>query len=166
MQVVSNTSPLRYMIAVGQSDLIQSLFGHILIPRAVEAELTHPSAPAVVRQWMAQRPAWIDVRDLVAPPELALLQHLDAGEAEAIQLAINLNADLLIMDERSGREVATTRHITVVGILGILLESYRRGAVRSQADIISQLQTEGFRISRRLRLQFQEQIASVKPKSK
>ena len=166
MQVVSNTSPLRYMIAVGQSNLIQSLFGHILIPRAVEAELTHPSAPAVVRQWMAQRPPWIDVRDLVAPPELALLQHLDAGEAEAIQLAVNLKADLLIMDERSGRVIATTRHITVVGILGILLESYRRGAVHSPADIVSQLQTEGFRISRRLLQQFQEQAASLKPKSK
>ena len=75
MQVVCNTSPLRYLITVGQSDLIQSLFGHILIPRGVEAELTHPSAPKVVRQWLAQRPAWIDVRDLVTPPELALLQH-------------------------------------------------------------------------------------------
>ena len=166
MQVVSNTSPLRYLITVGQSDLIQSLFGHVLIPRAVEAELTHPSAPTVVRQWMAQRPAWIDVRDLVTPPELALLQHLDVGEAEAIQLAIDLNADLLIMDERSGREIATTWHITVVGVLGILLESYRRGAVHSPADIVSQLQTEGFRISRRLRLQFLKQIASVKPKWK
>ena len=166
MKVVSNTSPLRYLITIGQSDLIQRLFGQVLIPRGVEAELTHPSAPTVVRRWMAQRPPWIDVRDLVTPPELALLQHLDAGEAEAIQMAIDVNADFLIMDERSGREVATTRHITVVGILGILLESYRRGAVRSPADIISQLQTEGFRISRRLRLQFQEQIASVKPKSK
>ena len=166
MKVVCNTSPLRYLITVGQSDLIQSLFGHVLIPRGVEAELTHPSAPTVVRQWMAQRPAWIDVSDLVTPPELALLQYLDAGEAEAIQLAIDIKADLLIMDERSGREIATTRHITVVGILGILLESYRRGAIHSPADIVSQLQTEGFRISRRLLEQFQEQVASLKPKSK
>jgi predicted nucleic acid-binding protein len=47
MIVVSDTSPLRYLITVGQSGLIQNLFGHVLIPRAVEVELTHPSAPTV-----------------------------------------------------------------------------------------------------------------------
>jgi predicted nucleic acid-binding protein len=163
MIVVSNTSPLRYLIAVGRPELIQNLFGHVQIPRAVEMELTHPSAPAVVRHWMAQRPTWIEVRDLAAPPELALLGHLDAGEAEAIQLTIDLKAGALIMDERSGREMAAARHIRVIGILGILLESYRRGTVRAPIDIVSQLQAQGFRVSRRLLLQFQNQIAGTMP---
>jgi predicted nucleic acid-binding protein len=165
MIVVSNTSPLRYLITVGRPELIQNLFGHILIPRAVEMELTHSSAPTVVRHWMAQRPAWIEVFDLAAPPERALLGHLDAGEAEAIQLTIDLKGGALIMDERSGREMATARHIPVVGILGILLESYRRGTVHSPSEIVSQLQAQGFRVSRRLLLQFQDQIAGAKPKS-
>jgi predicted nucleic acid-binding protein len=146
MIVVSNTSPLRYLIAVGRPELIQNLFGHVLIPRAVEMELTHPSAPMVVRNWMAQRPAWIEVRDLVAPPELALLGQLDAGEAEAIQLTIDLKAGTLILDERTGRAMAAARHIRVIGILGILLESYRRGAIQSPTDIVSQLQAQGFRV--------------------
>ena len=165
MIVVSNTSPLRYLITVGRPEVIQSLFGHVLIPRAVEMELTHLSAPAVVRHWMAQRPAWIELRDLAAPPELALLGNLDAGEAEAIQLAIDLKAGALIMDERTGREMAAARHIRVIGILGILLESYRRGIVQSPTEIVSQLQAQGFRVSRRLLLQFQEQIAGTNPKS-
>lgn len=79
MIVVSNTSPLRYLITVGQSSLIQNLFGQVLIPRAVEVELTHPSAPKVVRQWMEVKPAWIEVRDLAVAPEPALTRQLDDG---------------------------------------------------------------------------------------
>lgn len=159
MIVVSNTSPLRYLISVGQSELLQNIFGKVLIPRAVELELTHPSAPLVVRQWMARRPEWIEVHDLAASPEIALVRQLDGGEAEAIQLAMDLHAGTLIMDERSGREMAANRRITVIGILGVLLESFRRGTIDSPADIVNQLQRQGFRISRRLLLQFQEQIA-------
>jgi predicted nucleic acid-binding protein len=162
MIVASNTSPLRYLIAIDRTELIQNLFGHVLIPRAVELELTHLSAPTVVRQWMAQRPSWIEVCDLAAPPELPLIAHLDAGEAEAIQLTIELKADILIMDERSGRDIAAARGIRVIGILGILLESHRRALILSPTDIVSQLRAAGFRISRRLALEFENQIASQK----
>jgi len=54
--VVSNTSPLRYLIVVGQAGLIGKVFQQVLIPPAVIAELTHPSAPPEVRLWMAQPP--------------------------------------------------------------------------------------------------------------
>ena len=80
---------------------------------------------------MAQKPAWVEVRDLAAPPELTLIRQLDAGESEAIQLAMDLKADALIMDERAGRDMAASRRITVIGILGVLLESYRRGTIHS-----------------------------------
>jgi predicted nucleic acid-binding protein len=159
MKVVSNTSPLRYLIAVGQSDLIANIFGHVLIPREVEKELTHPAALPVVRQWMKQRPSWIEVHDLAGPPEHALLQRLDLGEAEAIQLAVDIKADFLIIDERLGRHAATERSIIIVGILGILLESYRGGTIRQPMQTLAELQNAGFRVSRRLVLEFQTQIA-------
>jgi predicted nucleic acid-binding protein len=163
MIVVSNTSPLRYLITVGQATLIHNLFGHVVIPRAVELELTHPSAPAAVREWMAHPPNWIEVRDLSAPPGTPLIRHLDSGEAEAIQLAIDLIAGALIMDERIGRGMAKARNIPVIGILGILLESYRRGAISEPAKVLAELRAAGFRISQRLRLEFESQVASTKP---
>ena len=83
MMIVSDTSPLRYLIAVGRADVVEQIFGHVLIPRAVERELTHPSTPEAVRRWMAQRPTWLEVRAAQSPdPELA--ERLDQGEAEAI----------------------------------------------------------------------------------
>src|SRR5437016_3039950 len=85
--VVSNTSPRRYLIAVGRLDLIQKIFSQILIPRGVEEELVHPAAPAATRQWMTEKPSWLEVRDLLHDPELDLVRQLDQGECEAIQLA-------------------------------------------------------------------------------
>ena len=62
MTVVSNTSPLRYLIAVGRPDLIQKIFGQVLIPRAVEEELIHPSASPAIRKWIAEKPEWLEVQ--------------------------------------------------------------------------------------------------------
>jgi predicted nucleic acid-binding protein len=129
MTVVSNTSPLRYLIAAGQADLLAKVFGIILIPNAVEQEILDPHAPPSVRQWMAQRPAWLQLRDVLTSPDPELSRDLDPGEAEAIQLAQELRADALIMDERRGRQVASARGITVIGALGLLRESYRQGYI-------------------------------------
>jgi len=84
MTVVSDTSPLRYLVAVGQADLVEQIFHQVLIPRMVERELTDPSAPEAVRQWMARRPSWLKTQESRSPdPELT--RQLDEGEAEAIQ---------------------------------------------------------------------------------
>ena len=91
MTVVSNTSPLRYLIAIGRADLIQHIFGHVLISRGVREELTHSSCPEMVQKWMAHAPAWLETRDLAQSPESEFVRLLDQGEAEAIQLAIDLS---------------------------------------------------------------------------
>jgi predicted nucleic acid-binding protein len=161
MTVVSNTSPLRYLIAVGRPDLIQKIFGQVLIPRGVEEELIHPSAPAATRQWIAERPEWLEVQVLSHDPEVELVPQLDQGECEAIQLAMDIQADFLLIDERRGRKMATDRGITVVGILGILIESCRRGHVQNPVEILQQLRKAGFRVSRRLAIEFEKQIAAL-----
>jgi len=108
MTVVSNTSPLRYLIVVGRADPVEQIFRRVLIPRAVEQELTDVRAPEAVRQWMARRPAWLEVRSS-RPPNSELARRLDQGEAEAIQLAIDLRADFLLIDELRGRSIAAAR---------------------------------------------------------
>jgi len=165
MTVVSNTSPLRYLIAVGRTDLVEHIFGRVLIPLAVQRELTHESAPRAVRQWMAQRPRWLAIRDSPRPPDAELAKRLDCGEAEAIQLAADLGADFLLMDERSGRRIATARGLTVIGALGILLVSYGQGLLQNPLEVLAQLRATGFRISRRLAQGFEERIRVMKPKT-
>jgi uncharacterized protein len=159
---VSDTSPLRHLIAAGWVNLIEHIFRRVLIPRAVEQELIHRAAPKSVRQWMAQRPSCFEAIDLAHPPDSAPVQRLDRGEAEAIHLATSLDADFLLMDEHRGRQTASARGITVIGILGILLESYRRGLIQDPVDILAQLRATRFRVSRRLVLEFEDQIRRIK----
>jgi len=161
MTVVSNTSPLRYLVAAGHADLLAKLFGTILVPSAVEREILDPHAPLSVQHWMAQRPPWLQVREVQTAPDAELTGQLDLGEAEAIQLAQELRADALIMDERRGREVAAGRGITVIGVLGMLRESYRRGFIDNPIALAAQLRSLGFRASRALTRRFEEQIREM-----
>ena len=161
MTVVSNTSPLRYLVAAGQADLLAKLFGTILIPPAVEREILDPHAPPSVQHWMAQRPTWLQVREVQTAPDAELTGQLDPGEAEAIQLAQELRASALIMDERRGRQVAAARGITVIGVLGMLRESYRRGFIDNPIAAATRLRSLGFRTSRALIRRFEEQIREM-----
>lgn len=158
MTVVANTSPLRYLIASGQVGLVAKLFGTVLIPRAVERELLDPHAPPPLRQWMTQRPAWLETRDVHLRPDSELTSELDPGEREAIQLALELRAELLIMDDRRGRQMATARGLTVIGALGMLRESYRQRLIENPLELTAQLRSNGFRVSRALMRRFEEQI--------
>lgn len=84
MKVVADTSPIHYLILIDQTDLIAGLFGRVFVPPAVEAELRHPSAPAVVRRTIAERPDWLEtVLFKVAPAQPPVL-GLHAGERDAI----------------------------------------------------------------------------------
>ena len=130
MIVVSDTSSLAYFIAASQADLAARLFGTVVIPRAVEWGILDPHSPPSVQKWMEQRPTWLQkIREVRSRPDLELAKQLDLGEAEAIQLALELRADVLVMDERRGRQVAAARGITVIGVLGILRESNRCGFI-------------------------------------
>jgi predicted nucleic acid-binding protein len=83
-----------------------------------------------VRAWAASPPDWLDVQQAARAPE-ANLQHLERGEQEAIVLAQELQADLLLMDDKDGRQAAEQRGLTVFGTLGVL----ERGAEQSLVDI-------------------------------
>src|SRR5437773_6796613 len=102
MLAVSNTSPLRYLIAAGQVDFLFRFFGDILIPPGVAAELSDPATPVRVRQWIARPPGLAADSPLSAPPDAELMAALDRGERESIQLAVETNADVLFMDEWKG----------------------------------------------------------------
>jgi predicted nucleic acid-binding protein len=122
MIVVADTSPLNYLIQIESDDLLPKLYERVVIPLGVMQELEHASAPVAVRAWLKHLPGWIDVASTMAPPndELAFL---GLGEREAIQLAEERHADLLLMDERKGRLEANRRGLATTGTLGVLLSA-------------------------------------------
>ncbi len=90
--VVSDTSPLNYLILIEQINLLPQLYSRILVPGSVHEELNAPETPDLVRTWRARLPDWLEVSsDVVgADPELS---HLHAGERDAISLALHVKAD-------------------------------------------------------------------------
>jgi predicted nucleic acid-binding protein len=118
--VVSNTSPIRYLISIGEPDLLPQLFGNVLIPKAVYQELTHENTPDRVRQLIQFSPTWLEIGEVKANTDKTSLSHLDAGESEAILLTEQIKADLLLIDEKKGRLVAKERGLTIIGVLGLL----------------------------------------------
>lgn len=84
--VVADTCPLHYLVLIDAIDLLPRLFGTVLLPAIVQAELSHPHAPAPVRNWLATRPARLEVRP--TPPAAALpFPRIGMGERATIDLA-------------------------------------------------------------------------------
>jgi predicted nucleic acid-binding protein len=148
MIVISDSSPLNYLILIGQANLLQKLYGQVLTPPAVYDELQRPSTPRVVRDWIAQAPAWLMIYQEAISPD-ATLSRLDAGEREAIALAETLRADAVLIDERDGRRVAEQRHLTVIGTLQILDTAAENGII-DLPTVLDQLRLTTFRASTRL----------------
>jgi predicted nucleic acid-binding protein len=119
MIIVSNTSPINYLILIGHINLLPELFGAIIIPQAVYSELSDTSAPSPVQTWIATPPDWLKIQPVIQPSD-AILDLLDPGERAAILLAQELNADLLLLDDMKARRTATERGFAITGILGIL----------------------------------------------
>jgi predicted nucleic acid-binding protein len=142
MIVVADTSPVNYLILIQEIDVLPKIYGRVVIPQTVREELVRASAPQLVRSWMEDQPAWLEVRSPVSAPDLSLAK-LDAGERDAIMLSTELNADELIIDEREGRREAERRGIPVIGTLGVL----REAAILKLLDIrvaVERLQATSF----------------------
>ena len=154
MRVVSNTSPLRYLIAAGHADLLAGLFGQILIPPGVAEELSDMAAPVQVREWIQHPPAWLHVHPLQSLPDPELMSTLDRGEREAIQLAIEQLADILIMDEWKGRALVQRRGLPLTGALGVLGNAYQQELIDHPLEILADIRQQGFRISDSLAAKF------------
>jgi predicted nucleic acid-binding protein len=119
MIIVSNTSPINYLILIGQIDLLPALFRQITIPQAVYSELSDMEAPNPVQTWIATPPDWLKIQSTSQDSDSSI-DLLDPGESAAILLAQELNADLLVLDDMKARRVAKARGLSITGILGVL----------------------------------------------
>ena len=139
--VVSDTTPLNYLILIGSIDVLPRLFTKLLIPPAVVRELNHPRTPAAVAAWAHDLPGWAEIR----APQTNLHLGLDAGESEAISLAAELGLAVL-MDEHAGRAVAQRRGVLVLGTLAVLNIADARGWLDFETAV-SQLRATNFRFN-------------------
>ena len=148
--VVSDTSPIRALAFVGELNLLSELFGRVVIPPAVARELQFP----------ADRFESINVSDfsfleVVTPTRLDEVQRLrnslDAGESEALVLAVELNANLILIDERRARDAARRMNLSVAGIIGVLQRAKNARLVPAIGPILKEIVDGlGFFLSREL----------------
>jgi predicted nucleic acid-binding protein len=159
MIVVADTSPLNYLILIDCDNLLPQLYGHIVVPMAVMRELGHSGAPSAVEAWLTRVPAWINVTPVRSVPD-AELAFLGLGEQEAIQLAEEHHATLLLIDERKGRLEAKRRGLRTTGTLGVLLSAGDLRLIDAEAAYRRLLVETSFRTSAALEAQFLGQIGS------
>ncbi len=114
MIVVSDTTPLNYLILVDSVHVLPSLFVRVHAPWAVITELSHSRTPEAVRRWVASPPAWLTVQD---PTSTDASLKLGSGETAAIALGQELKADWILIDERKGTREARGRGLRVAGTL-------------------------------------------------
>jgi predicted nucleic acid-binding protein len=151
--VVSDTSPIANLVMVGHVHLLPQLFGIVIIPDAVYQELLANGSDHPVTQTV-QVADWLEVRSVTDQQQVEALErehNLDPGEANAIVLALELEATQLLIDERLGRLKAKRQGLRIAGILGILLAAKRQSLITEVYPVMDALiQQANFRISPQL----------------
>lgn len=146
--VVSDTSPICYLILIESIELLPQIYGRVVIPKAVHNELSSSQAPKEVRNWLQTRPQWLTVQQIAMTSDDRLKQ-LDTGEREALLLAESMPADVLLIDETAGRRAAIEREIDIVGTLGVLGVANDIGLINFRQSI-ERLQTTSMWMSPKL----------------
>lgn len=150
MIVISDTSAITNLAAIGQLQLLSQLYNQVTIPEAVYRELADIEPPVPGTQEV-QTASWLKVRQVINHKVIKRLQdqvRLDPGESEAIALALELKADLLLIDERRGRAEADRLGVKITGLLGILVEAKRKHLVIAVKPLMDALiTTSEFRVS-------------------
>lgn len=139
--LVSNTGPLIALSMIGRLNLLPELFSHIIIPSEVYEELI--ASPFESRRIV--KPSWLEVKMAQVPMDSLLLSVLDKGEAAVIQLARQISADTVFIDERKGRKVARdVYNIAVIGTAGVLVQARKMGLIGSVRELLSEMKQNGY----------------------
>ncbi len=136
--VVSDTSPIRALVFVDQLELLPKLFGRVIVPPAVAFELMEPAGD--FKSINVEDYRFIEVVPPTGVSEVARLrQTLDRGESEALILAKELQADVILIDELAGRAAAKQLGLHLIGTLGVLLRANKAGLLGTIRPIVTRL---------------------------
>ena len=142
MIVVADTIPLIHLILIERDTLLKALYGRVIVPQAVAAELQAPAVPAKVKAWISNPPDWLEINKTVFRDES--LAHLDGGQCGAILLAQRLEGSVLLVDDFGGRQEAGRRNLNLTGTLTVLYLGAGRGLVEDFPGTLNQLTKTGF----------------------
>ena len=150
--VIADTGPLIALARIGRLDLLRRLYGRVVVPPAVHAELAidsnRPGAKVLAGAFAA---GWIVVETVAdSSVRWELDQLLGPGEADAIALAEQADTRFLLIDDARGRRTARARGIPVVGVAGVLLVAKSRGELAAVGPVLDRLSDAGYRLSPRL----------------
>ena len=135
MIVVSDTTAITTLLKVGHEGLLEQLFETVLIPSTVEREL---------RAYHAALPSFCRMRSVAESERLRrLVLEADAGEAEAICLAVETQAELLLIDDKKGRRLAQAEGLRCLGLPAFLLQAKRSGLITSLTEMLDQIEQRG-----------------------
>jgi predicted nucleic acid-binding protein len=145
--VVSDTSPLNYLVIINAIDVLPALFEAIYVPPSVLAELSRKTTPESVRAWSQSPPAWLTI--LGPSSRLASTARLGDGEADALSLAKELGVIEVLIDERRGRKIAEREGLIPLPTLAVL----ERAAVENLLELrpaVDRLQRTNIRVPQHL----------------
>jgi len=140
--VVSDTSPLVNLAAVGQLELLHLLYGKVLLPQVVRQEVEAGVRKMPTNAAVLSAP-WLETRSVQNQSLVTrLMIEIDLGEAEAIVLATEAKASFVLMDDQDGRHVAKREGVRTVGLIGVLVEAKKAGCLTAIRPVLDQLRTK------------------------
>ena len=148
MIVVADASPLRYLILIEHAHVLPAMYGQVIVPPAVVTELTRDRTPNLVKKWFEDRQNWLRVQG-PTHTSARVRQDLGEGEREAIELALEVAADALLVDDRDARHEAQRLGVAVLGTLRVLADASEHGFA-DLAVAFSRLRKTNFRASDQL----------------
>jgi len=153
IKVLCNSSPIIGLAKIDRLDIIEKLYQEIIVPKAVFDELItkgrYKDKTAEINELIHQnivKVHKVNNRELIR----ALRKDLDYGESEVIALALELQADLVVVDEKDARDLAEFYNLKKIGLLGILIRAKERGLILSVKEYMDRLIDAGFRIDENL----------------
>ncbi len=147
--IISNSTPLIAFARIGRLDLLKEIAGNLVIPTAVEREISEYGCGKTGSVDLAKE-SWITVRSVQSEDSVRLLLSvLDRGEAEVIVLALEHPECLVLIDELTGRQVAESMGLSVTGSVGILIHAKESGKIKNVRPYLDEMMRRGIRYSRR-----------------
>ncbi len=150
-KIIFNSSPLINLAKINSLNLIEELFGQIIIPPAVRIE--------VIEQARDKDESSADIKELIDNNIIEIKEvknqtlvrsfqtYLDFGESEVIALALEINAELIVIDEMEARETADNLNLNKTGFLGIIIKAHNNDIIDSGIDLVDSAIEQGFYIS-------------------
>lgn len=155
-KIVSNTTPIISLLKLNRLEILQQLYSEIYIPVAVYQEIEAGKEKVYYKDLSEIK--WINISEINDKQALKYFIELDAGEAEAIILATELNADLIIIDEKLGRFHAKHADLKVTGTIGILIKAKRAGLVDKLKPLLEELIEKDVWINKKLVVEILKEV--------